>query len=185
MHEPLLVCASTDDGTQPTFAQYENVFWPSLGIIMAVHNESPGYMVMYPITSRAPWTSKKPAHPELRHWSDVVYLNWMHQTAKVDADPANLRFVIHRRIRNGETLCVLAYVLKQQGDGDEASVRASTWPNARAIRRCDRGFAAMLYTQCVRGTVKLLTQHRSVFGKRRICEITVSHGLLPCRSTLI
>jgi hypothetical protein len=154
-------------------ARYENVFWPKLGVIMTIHNESPKYMVTERWHSKGHWALKEARLPKLQYWSDVVYLNWQIQAKKQGADVRNLKYVFVRRVRNERTLKILAYVLLHLASRDEPSVRAPQWPLFRSIRCGDPGFAAMLYTPCVRGTVKLLTQYRRVFGGRRIYQIKV------------
>ncbi|KAK5119700.1 hypothetical protein LTR85_007276 [Meristemomyces frigidus] len=158
----------------PTNAEYDNMYWPTLGVIVAVDVHSPVQMVKRKITptQRAgqPWTSDDKL-PELQRWSDVTSLCWQKLTQ--DTERANLRWILHRYVSNKETVNMLAFVLRKKYPKMQPLGRAPDWDRRIKFTPGMDEFNALVGTPNVRGVAWLLIQHQSTFGRKTIVSITV------------
>ncbi|KAK4545908.1 hypothetical protein LTR36_002472, partial [Oleoguttula mirabilis] len=151
-----------------------NMYWPTLGVIVAVDNTSPQQMVAKKITPQQvngqPWTADDNL-PQLQRWSDVVSLCWQKLTQ--DTQRADLRWVMRRYITNKETLNMLAFVLRKKYPKMQPVGQAPDWDHRIKFTPGMEEFNALMGTPNIRGVAWMLIQHQSTFGRKTIVSITV------------
>lgn len=98
--------------------------------------------------------------PDLRHWSDVTFLQWTELTADVPGMRKKLQKVVHCAVNNPQTLGVVMEVLGMEG------AMSLPFPGRSFTREGDEEiFAALLGTPNALGTGFLLAQHKEQLGE--------------------
>lgn len=116
-----------------------------------------------------PWAANDQP-PQLKQWSDVVYLCWKKLTQ--DTQRPNLYWVVRRYISNAETVNMLAYVIRKKYPKVLPLGKAPAWDNRLKFTPDMEEFTTLLATPNVKSVVWLLVQHQSTFGKKAILSIT-------------
>jgi len=86
-----------------TLASFTSYIDRTNGLLIASHNHSPAFMLAESETSDC-------SLPQLRHWSDIAYLQWT--DPRLHPSPSTLpRYVIRLHISNADTLAVIDRIL--------------------------------------------------------------------------
>jgi hypothetical protein len=100
--------------------------------------------------------------PNLNHWSDVAYLQWL---SKAD-QRSNLRYVLRYNVLNDLTRFVIEYL------GLQSKLVLKGWPgktyNAGSVE-----FNALLGSPNGSGVAYLLAQHKKQLGHKTVDKVTV------------
>lgn len=108
-----------ENGGKPTKGKYYEVYNPAQGAIIAYRNYGPGYVV----ENNAAWGDA--ALPDLKNWSDVVFLTWLSLTVGNEAQRKGLKIVVRVNVMNEDTRDVIEEALRKEG---VASGNAPVWP---------------------------------------------------------
>lgn len=144
--------------TQPTQAQYRNIYNVEDGVILAVANFSPNYegpRLDPPVTS--------PIVP-LKQWSDVAYLQYVDKASEASVPPSNLKYVFRIQIENEDTISIMTQALE--------GAPLSPWPGTKVGMSDDRG-KALLSTPNGNGVAWLLAQHKAQLGVKIVTDVTM------------
>ena len=129
-------------------------------MIAAVDNESPTQILLREGGGKEGGEKERGATlPELRYWSDVVFLQWQ----IVTVGNANLQFVFRLGITNGATLDVLQRILRKHG----VVGREVVW----TAREDKEAVAAILGTPNGSGVARLLLHHKRELGHKVVEEV--------------
>jgi hypothetical protein len=86
-----------------TDAQFINHINRTNDFLVAFENHGPAHMV----------ADSGKAVPELKHWSDVAYLQWTDPIATAAPGSGELRYVLRNAIENGDTLNVIDKIMDE------------------------------------------------------------------------
>jgi hypothetical protein len=150
-------------GTEAEFSSTINI---RAGLLPAEYNLDPAYEA-----SRREWDTDVPL-PELRHWSDVAYLQW--SSLQRDA-PDELKYVLRSRISERDTLAVIDELIATLPDKD----RYLPWPGISFAMKQSDGAKALLGTPNGRGVAWLPAQHRSQLGCKDVAELRMFYRAEP------
>jgi len=146
-------------------------------VIESKANYGPAYRAATGGTSVKKWPEGAP-FPELRQWSDVIGLTWIHLTN--DQQSKNLRWMFRRQVRNDDGQDIIGYVCEQEnrgqakgGDASGAKWQAPKWPGVQFTPNDVDSFNGLLGTPNASGIVWLLAQHKAAMGQKTIKSITV------------
>lgn len=95
------------------WAKFDSVVNAGAGMLFAVDNESPTQIILRERgggSGGGGGKGQSATLPELKYWSDVVFLQWQIVTGK----KANLQFVVRLGITNQATLDILEQVLRKK-----------------------------------------------------------------------
>lgn len=154
-----------------TFAQYDNLFNPAGGLIVALINYGPAFRVSQskdPDTTQDPIAIPPGSLPPLKQWSDVVFLEW--QATTTPQQRQNLRWVFRSGIKNLDTKRIILKAF--------SSIRQvpSDWPGNDFEMDTSIG-KALLGTPNGNGMGWLLIQHKGQMGHKVIEKVRVyEHG---------
>lgn len=107
----------------PTNANYNNKY--NAGLITAQENEGPLYTGLDK-RNKPPVTGDPRPFPNLRQWSDVVFLEYQRLMNKVNQPLNFLKGVIRQETKNEYTLNVIAHIVG--GDANSLSKSMKVWP---------------------------------------------------------
>ena len=127
-----------------------NVFNTKVGFILAYNNFSPAWMVR---------TKENAILPDIRAWSDVVFLEWQKQAQANGHDVQGLKYVFRFEVVNLETV-----MTTKRAAG--ISFKAD-WPGITFSMSDERG-QAMLGTPNGAGIGYLLATHKEQLGDKAI-----------------
>ena len=102
-------------------------------------------------------------YPDVRYWSDVVFVEWQSQARSWGFDVRQLNYVFRFEIFNLDTKAVMQHIL---GGSD------GSWPGIE-VSMSDPGGLAMLGTPNGRGVAWLLATHQDQLGRRTVESIRV------------
>ncbi|KAK3698739.1 hypothetical protein LTR37_016829 [Vermiconidia calcicola] len=160
---------------EPTYGEYGNLFNPTQGVIIAYSNYSPAYKV----SQRPKGQGDKAPLPELKQWSDIIFLTWKDLVADSPAQAKGLRYVLRHNVLNGDTKEIVSKAMKKVGVKSGIpprwpgyTFRPKFGPNGKEDKAMEP-FLAMLGTPNCMGVVWLLAQHQEVLGKEKVKAITV------------
>ena len=128
---------------------------------MATSNNGPDYMVSKNEGSVKPWGNRPIT--QLKHWSDVVYLTWMHITAGDAQVQRALRWIDRQTLRGAELDVIVETVARKKGLRRHRARKKAlkwdvpVWPGI-LISAGDDAFNAVLGTPDGRGVAWLLAQ---------------------------
>lgn len=142
------------------------------GIIIAPNNHSPEEEVKR--HKYAPgWDGQH--WPNLRRWSDVVFLEWKHQADHYHKSPKSLRYVLRNNIVNEKAQEIAERAVGPDGPKE--------WDDAEEISTESDEGKALLYSPNARGVAWLLAQHKEVLGLKTIRGIKVFSDVEGCWAT--
>jgi hypothetical protein len=153
--------------------------WPRRGVIVVEGSLSPDCAVKLKGDSvhdeRFNWDPARDRVPDLKHWSDVVFLSWKQAISRVEGDIENLKWIVQRQVDNDETYKVIMHVLRNLPRSNKHEVEVPVIPITQTITRdqTEVGFNMLLATPPVRGVVWMLAQHRAALGNKWISSIEV------------
>ncbi|EMD92233.1 hypothetical protein COCC4DRAFT_129983 [Bipolaris maydis ATCC 48331] len=151
-----------------TWAKFNTVINAAAGMLVAVDNESPTQILLREGAGRDGGKSRQSATlPELKYWSDVVFLQWQ----IVTGGNANLQFVVRLGITNGATLDVLQHVLRKGGVVVEEGVVVKGRDVVWTVREDEEAVAAILGTPNGSGVARLLLHHKRELGHKVVEEV--------------
>lgn len=155
------------DGTtySPTEASFENWCSPSDGVIVAHSNYGPAYQCSERLCSPTPL-------PHLRHWSDIVFLQYVEIATLSNTTIGNLSHVFRRLIRNPDTRSIIDRILKDE------SKQPEMWPGVTFKLDTQPG-KAILGTPNGSGVAILLYEHKRQLGHKTVYKVTIYHEIDP------
>ncbi|KAF2798547.1 hypothetical protein K505DRAFT_357393 [Melanomma pulvis-pyrius CBS 109.77] len=157
----------TIDGTTylPTEAAFENWCSPSDGVIIAHSNYGPAYQCSERLCRPTPL-------PHLKHWSDIVFLQYVETATLSNTTIRNLSHVFRRLIRNPETRSVIDRILRDESKEPEM------WPGFTLNIDTQPG-KAILGTPNGSGVAFLLFEHKRQLGHKYVDRVTIYHEIDP------
>lgn len=102
--------------------------------------------------------------PDLKHWSDIAYLQWTDPS--ISQGTRELKFVLRSRIENKDTMSVVERIVRDCG-GSATGQRSFTWDMQRDEAK------ALLGTPNGSGVAWLLAQHKEQLGHKTVDEVTL------------
>jgi hypothetical protein len=145
-----------------TDAEFKNVMDYENGLLIAWANHSPDYLV----------GSSGGAVPELKHWSDMAYLQWC--DPKVSrCENSELKYVLRHEIQNKGTLAIMRRIEDEyrRVNGMEDGWKP-VWPGI-TLEADSAESKALLGTPNGHGVAWLLIQHKRQLGHMAVGKITV------------
>lgn len=155
------------DTYYPTNANYNNKY--NAGLITAQNNEGPLYTGPDK-RNNPPVTGDPYPFPELRQWSDIVFLEYQRLMTKTKQPLDSLKGVLRQEIKNEDTLNVLAHIVG--GDSSDLSKNMKTWPGNDYAADSD-ALAALLGSPNGQGVAWLLRGHVDDLGKKTVGSVRV------------
>ncbi|EUC44805.1 hypothetical protein COCMIDRAFT_5938 [Bipolaris oryzae ATCC 44560] len=149
-----------------TWAKFNTVINGAAGMIVAVDNESPSQILLREGCEKG-GKGRGGALPELRYWSDVVFLQWQ----IIAGGNANLRFVVRLGITNAATLDILGRVLRKDGVVDEERTVGLERNVVWRVQEDEESVAAILGTPNGSGVARLLMHHKRELGHKVVEEV--------------
>jgi len=146
-----------------TGARFMNAYNPRSGTIVAMDNMSPTKRAVQRRMTREQL-------PSLRHWSDVVWLEWTRQCLIDGIAPSQLNYVIQYQILNTVTLQVIFEILHAHG------LELVRWPGLMFDVTESQGrqvVADIMATPLGAGINRLLLEHERSLGYRRVQAVTL------------
>jgi hypothetical protein len=142
-----------------TPGQFYNMYNPKDGVIIAQENSSPAAHLPAGTTL-----------PELRHWSDVAFLQWLESCAdykdRCGKSAASIKYVIREDIINPQTTRLIHKAFERQ----KKSLKR--WPGVGFSASSVEG-KALLGSPNGAGVGFLLAQHKSQLGHKTVESIRV------------
>src|ERR1700761_7427769 len=160
MHVCLLGVMMATNYVQPTEAQFYNTYNVHDGLLCAWSNYGPAYQTR---------KQSNPVLPNLKQWSDVVFLEWQNQAGGTGGTIPAPKNVLRISILNTDTLNLIDQVMRNLPDTErppgQASwgVRLPPWPGKTFSINSDAG-KVLLASPNGRGTAWFLIQHKEKFG---------------------
>lgn len=170
---------TVDGKTYPaTMAHFHSVIEPEAGILLAECNTTPEAMLN-------PYRNLDPATlvaklPELRHWSDVAFLQWKNVCTNFRSryNMPELRLVVRYQVLNANTraICsiILASLRKKRQETAEPGISNDSWlprwPGIAFPIESEEAIA-LCGTPNGSGVLHLLAQHKAKLGHKTIQEV--------------
>jgi len=170
---------TVDGKTYPaTMAHFHSVIEPEAGILLAECNTTPEAMLN-------PYRNLDPATlvaklPELRHWSDVAFLQWKNVCTNFRSryNMPELRLVVRYQVLNANTraICsiILASLRKQRQETAKPGISYDSWlprwPGIAFPIESEEAIA-LCGTPNGSGVLHLLAQHKAKLGHKTIQEV--------------
>ncbi|KAK3715708.1 hypothetical protein LTR37_006933 [Vermiconidia calcicola] len=151
-----------EESYERTFAYYENNFYPDQGIIVATDNFGPVQRL------KAVGKTLEGEIVPLRQWSDIVFLEWQHQTT-AGQQRRGIKFVVHSNIINTRTKNVIFKALEDDGD----SPIPPAFPPGKEYPMDSKQGKAILGTPNGNGVAWFLIQHKAELGHKTIESVVV------------
>ncbi|KAF7192821.1 hypothetical protein HII31_05869 [Pseudocercospora fuligena] len=153
-----------------TDAYYKQYFEPDSGVIFALQNYGPEQMGMTKIPPVPRFRL-----PALRHWSDVVFLEWMARTENDLTARTGLQKVVRCEISTPSTIKIIQQILQDMKHDQNQPI---TYESRISVRRptgkqSNDAFYALLGTQNGFGVAYLLSQHKLSLGLKFIGSIDI------------
>jgi hypothetical protein len=154
-----------------TDAQFINHINRTNGFLVAFENHGPAHMV----------ADSGKAVPELKHWSDVAYLQWTDPIATAAPGSGELRYVLRNAIEDRDTLDVIDKIMDEyrcvnkKDKKDEKGERwEPEWPGIE-FETDSKQLQALLGTPNGHGVAWLLIQHKNkkLLGHETVCKLTL------------
>ena len=86
-----------------TDAKFTNIVNHTNGFLVAFENHGPNYIV----------GNSRKAVPDLKHWSNIAYLQWTDPIAATAPGSGELKYVLRNAIENGDTISIINKILNQ------------------------------------------------------------------------
>ncbi|KAF2097652.1 hypothetical protein NA57DRAFT_77904 [Rhizodiscina lignyota] len=148
----------TDEWEHEGTNAYYNAEYDALnGVIIVTEARSPEYMVK---EGRAPHGA---AVPDMKHWSDITFLEWAHVAGSRVAGLSN---ILHMDVDNPESVWIAEKVIGGDGLPEE-------WAKAKEISPSTQEGQALLGSPNGGGVGWLLAQHKDALGKKAVRGIKV------------
>jgi hypothetical protein len=148
------ICANELSLFQPTDGRYINYFNTNIGAIIAYNNFGPAWMAR---------RKESKILPDIRAWSDVVFVDWKMQADATGDDIQGLKYVIRYEVANPDTLTTV-----EQAAGDSFP----QWPGL-TFPMSDERALAILGTPNGAGIAYLLATHKEQLGHKTIESVNV------------
>lgn len=156
------------DGTvyPPTSATFRSYVDRTNGVLVAQQNYGPAHI--------APESEMDVPIPKLKHWTDIVYLQWT--DPRLQHLPNDLNCVIRMRIGNDETLAMIERVLADYREEHRtpeywvSDAQGLTWESETEAAK------ALLGTPNGNGVAWLLIQHKQQLGWKAVDSVTLFWG---------
>lgn len=153
------------DLSQPTLAEFRNVFDMQAGAIIAMTNFNPEYRIKYnQMRNSWEYPNDEPVVP-LSQWSDIVFLSW--KKLATAEQMTGLKYVIRHSIINEATRRLMQQALLTDG-----VIGVPAWPGHK-FTMGTQAATGLLGTPNALGVAWLLIQHVEEFGHKTIQDITV------------
>ncbi|CAA9962989.1 hypothetical protein PTMSG1_06357 [Pyrenophora teres f. maculata] len=167
-----------------TMALFQNTMHAPSGILIAESN-----------TTSAAIEPHAPRLPELRHWSDIAFLQWKGLAPAIANDKKplipELKVVVRSTIVNVDTKVVCTHIVNKlraehalspsvgEGNTGEAEADLDTWLPTWPGVSFDVGEVeakALCGTPNGKGVLWMLAQHRAELGHKTVVKVTLFYG---------
>jgi hypothetical protein len=148
-----------------TDAQFINQINRTNGFLVAFENHGPAYMI----------GNSGKAVPDLKHWSDIAWLQWTDPTATAAAGSGELKYVLRNAIENKDTLNIIDRILGgYREEKNKENMWVPNWPGIDFAADSMRA-QALLGTPNGHGVVWLLIEHRGkkLLGHKTVDKVTL------------
>ena len=159
------ICANDLCLFQATQGRYMNIFNTRIGYTVAYNNFGAAWMVR---------NSENKILPDIRAWSDVVFLEWKTQAQANGHDVQGLKYVIRYEIVNPSTVLI--------AERAAGLWRRAGWPGLTFFMDDDRA-RAVLGTPNGAGVAYLLATHKEQLGDKTIESTQLWWKPIRARST--
>jgi hypothetical protein len=143
-----------------TGAKFENIYNPNAGYIIAIANYGPEYMISLPGNR-----GRNLPLPAVRRWSDVIFVEWQHETRRRPLGVGELKWIFRYNIANPTSRAVTVEALRRDGG-------RRGWPGV-SFHACSENGEAIIGTPNGRGIVWLLATYKRQFGAKTIESVRV------------
>jgi hypothetical protein len=150
---------------QPTEAAFTNRVIRTSGFLVAFANHGPDYFV----------GNSGKAVPELKHWSDIAYLQWTDPAVVAAPGSGELKYVLRYAIENDATISIFNKILEQYR---QAGKKVKDWePKWTGVDFAadSKQAQALLGTPNGYGVAWLLIQHKDkkLLGHKTVEKVTL------------
>jgi hypothetical protein len=104
--------------------------------------------------------------PAVSKWSDVIFVEWQHETRRRPLGVGELKWIFRYNIVNPTTRAVAVEALRRDGS------RRTGWPGV-SFHACSENGEAIIGTPNGRGIVWLLATHKQQFGAKTVESVRV------------
>lgn len=144
-------------------AGFRNFVSHQNGLFIAAQNFGPQHRI-------SKWKTHDPvALPDLRHWSDMAYLQWI--APGEEAKNGELKYVFRHEIENSDTSAVIEHIFGLGGGAQDGA--GLVWPPGVTFRMDEDHGKALLGTPHGSGVAWLLIQHKKQLGHKTVEKVTV------------
>lgn len=147
----------------PTYGDFCQVINPEHGLLVAYDNNTPESELRSLMNDASPEEISSRL-PELRHWSDVAYLQWL----SIAGNGSELRWILRNNVINDHTKSAVEQIESIFGMVSE------NWPGT-THEAGSEAFNVLLATPNGCGIPYLLAQHQKQLGHKTVGRITVFH----------
>jgi hypothetical protein len=148
----------------PTSGDFSSWVDRANGLLIAENNHSPAAIVAESGDDSWPL-------PKLKHWSDVVYLQWT--DPRLQHLTNDLRKVVRLRIENTETLAVIARVVGEHHANNGTTEHRRLYDTGLTLDVETEAAIALLGTPNGSGVAWLLIQHKHRLGWKVVDSVTL------------
>ena len=149
----------------PTDARFINHINRTTGFLVAFENHGPAYMI----------GNSSKAVPDLKHWSDIAWLQWTDPTATAAAGSGELKYVLRNAIENKDTLNIIDRIIGgYREENNKENKWVPNWPGIDFAADSMRA-QALLGTPNGHGVAWLLIEHKDkkLLGHKTVNKVTL------------
>lgn len=141
---------------------YEGVHGPAEGLIISTAEYSPRFRILK--------ARLNTSEPPLKHWSDVVYLNYEKICNDHNRSVRGLKHIFRQNIDNSTSHKIIELAMQNKFN---KSYPAPAWGDRCVFHSGEDGANAILASPNGRGIAWMLLTHRAQLGMKRIKSIAV------------
>jgi hypothetical protein len=149
----------------PTRAHFEVAYGYRCAVIASIDANGPDHQIRNNVRANLP-------APALKHWSDIVFLEWQEQCRKNKTPIDQLSHVFRLNVTNDATKAAIDQALKSIGL-ERRQLYGKGWVERRTFSVDDEAAKALLGTPNGVGVAYLLLRYRKQLGRKKVKAVTI------------